>query len=154
MRHACALLIAFALQAIPAVAQERWTLHVNSRFGTQIEYPAHLFDRDKAVDSENGDGTTFGPNADGAKLLVWGSWNALTQTPHQNICGDGCHGETFAVRERFVGISSGVVDGTIYYSRCRMSHDGGLFRCFRLEYPAARRATYDPVAARISNSLR
>ena len=129
-------------------------LHVNWRFGTQIEYPAHLFDPDKAVESINGDGTTFGPNAHGARLMVWGSQNVLDQTPHQNICGDGCRGETHAVRERLLGVSSGVADGTIYHSRCRIWPDGGLFRCFRIEYPETRRAIYDPVTARIGNSLR
>jgi hypothetical protein len=129
-------------------------IHVKWRFGTQIQYPAHLFDPDKAVESINGDGTTFGPNADGAKLLARGSQNVLDQTPHQNICGDGCRGETYSVRERLVGVSSGVTDGTIHCSRCRLWADGGMFRCFRLEYPAARRAIYDPVTARIGDSLR
>lgn len=152
MKHWSALLFALLPGAASAAAQERWTAYVSSRFGTQIEHPAHLFDAE--VESANGDGATFGPNAHGAKLLAWGGHNALQQTPHQNICGDGCKGETFAVRERLVGISSGVIDGTIYYSRCRMAADGGLFRCFRIEYPAARRAVYDAVTARIGASLR
>jgi hypothetical protein len=45
-------------------------IHVKWRFGTQIQYPAHLFDPDRAVESINGDGTTFGPNADGAMSVV------------------------------------------------------------------------------------
>lgn len=147
--------LAYAAQG--AVASERdlrWSRYTNERFGASIEYPAALFP-DPAEHSTNGDGIRLSNARSRAVLSVWGSNNALDQTPYLAICMSGCPGETYRLDRPSVAVSSGLTDGRIYYEKCIANgRSAESFHCFRLEYPASDKASFDPVLARMAKSLR
>jgi hypothetical protein len=77
----------------------------------------------------------------------------LDERPHQALCLKSCAGETYRVDRPTTGISSGLRDGAVvYYKKCVLRD--GEFHCFALEYPETKRRLFDPVAARMSRSLR
>ena len=103
---------------------------------------------------ENGDGQTF-HTADGrAELSIYGSYNI-----------DGERPETYVSRNvnlsdityKKIGSDFYAVSGTrgemIYYERCNFPNNDVL-TCLYVSYPAAEKAKWDPIVARIGRSLR
>jgi len=134
---------------------ETWKTYVNDRFGTSIEYPSR-FEPGRPPDNNDGQGFSA---ADGGELLVWGSLNAL-QLDLKGL-------EAF-VREnppagqrityRAAGSNWFVLSGRrgdrIFYARYILSHRNEIQNAVEISYPARLAATYDPIAARISKSLK
>src|SRR5262245_26998849 len=146
-----------ALTILPDVAraQEAWAIYRNDRFGTTIDYPTRFR---PGRPPENNDGLSF-TAADGATLSVWGSLNAL----EHDVAGL----EAFArenpkdgeqVTYRATGKNWLVLSGTrgdrVFYQRHLFSHRNEIINAFEISYPAALRASYDPVVARLSRTLR
>jgi hypothetical protein len=146
-----ALLMLAALAPAPA---HRWTLYANARFGTRLLYPADMFGR--GVEPDNGDGISFRA-ADGGTLAIFGRWNVERESPDQfaqRVTPAPAYRQLDyrLVRPTFV-ILSGFRGNRVYYERYAFSGRDGAIHAFVLEYPAARRARYEPIIARMSASL-
>ena len=143
---ATALLVAAVL---PAAAKP--FVYTNARFGTSVTFPAEVF-TSHADAPENGDGLLW-TAPDGASLAIYGSNNALEQTPAQmaDFVSEGLD-----VTYRKVGrdwlVVSGRDGGDIFYQRIEFGLDGVL-HAFLLKYPATAKAKYDPLVRGIAESL-
>ena len=142
------------LAAYSPADAHRWTPYQNARFGTRLVYPADMFGR--GVESDNGDGITLRA-ADGASLAIFGKWNIDRQSPAQYVRWLASLPEYRQVRYRLVrpgfAVVSGLRGSRIYYERYAFTGPDGAIHGFALEYPAARRARYEPIIARMSASL-
>jgi hypothetical protein len=103
---------------------------------------------------ENGDGQTF-HTADGrAELSIYGSYNIDGERPEDYVQR---HVSLRDVTYKKIGADFYAVSGTrgeaIYYERCNFpNHD--VLTCFYVSYPAAEKAKWDPIVARIGRSSR
>jgi hypothetical protein len=119
-----------------------------------VEYPAGIFAAVGEV--EKGVGQRFESDDGHAVLSVYARENEDGDTPtsylRKNLRQPARDYER--VTRSFFAISM-ERDGTIYYSRCNLSHSaGGSIHCFDLVYPQAEKRAWDPVVTRISLSLR
>ena len=147
------LLLSTLLAAAQPMPAHRWNVYQNARFGTVLTYPGDLF-RSRA-ESDNGDGITLRA-ADGATLAIFGSNNVAGAGPAayvQDLLGDPRYRRLSyrLVRPDFAVLSGGV-GNRLFYERYGFDR-AGLVHGFVLEYPAADRALYDPIVARLSASL-
>lgn len=153
-----ALLAAAAapISAAPAAEapQHDWKIYGNARFEFLICFPADLLTPQPEAD--NGDGRAF-VAADGTRMEVWGTFNAQNLTPAQVLAREtariaGEHGTvTYKASKPDWYALSGTMDGKVFYQRGLS--DTVRFASFRLVYPKAAAATWDPVVARISACL-
>lgn len=147
MKHVALAAMIAALSSSAAFAQSTYT---NQRFGYSICIPAGLVAQREA---DNGDGRAF-LAADGAKLIVYASHNALDQTLAQ-ARGDVI--ERLGPASYRAGgadwfVVSGGASGAIYYVRTSLRR--GVFTSFELTYPASAAARWNPVAAQLSRCFR
>ncbi|MGF7005112.1 hypothetical protein [Aminobacter sp. BE322] len=143
-----AALVACAL-ASPAIAKP--FTYTNARFGTSVTFPDDVF-TGQAEPPENGDGMTFLAE-DGASLAVYGSNNALEQSPKQLAdFVSGGHDVTY----RKVGSNWVVLSGRdgdeIFYHRLELGRRG-VIHAFLLKYPASARKKYDALVSPLASSL-
>lgn len=138
-----------------APAGPHWEVYLNARFGTGIDYPAHIF---SVADPEpdNGDGRSFHSQDGRAKLAVWGSYNAADYSPQSYL--DEIvkpKGATYKkVTPQFFAVS-GHQGADIYYQRCNFAaKPDDTIHCVSLTYPADQAAIYNDITAEISKSLR
>lgn len=138
--------------ALPA---QDWAYYGNARFGYALCYPAHLLR--PQPEAANGDGRAF-LGAGGAKLLVWGQYNALDQSLTEAMRADkarlaakGAVVTYQAARANWY-VLSGRDRGQLFYWRRMLSRD--RFTSFEFTYPAQAAALWNPVAARLSRCLR
>lgn len=137
-----------------AAAADNWLTYHNDRFGTTIDYP----DRFKAEPPPtNNDGRTF-TSSDGAKFLVYGSFNQFTDLAEfqdfelKNL--DPGRVTTYNAHGNNWFVISGTSGANIFYERHVLSHRGELTESFSIEYPAAAKQDYDAIVARMAKSLR
>jgi len=143
-----AILLAIS-SAPPAMAKP--FIYTNARFGTSVTFPLDVF-TDRAGEPANGDGMTF-VAPDSASLAVYGSNNALDQTPEQlaDFSSEGMEVTYRKVGKDWVALSGH--DGTdIFYHRLEFGRDG-VIHAFMLKYPAAAKSKYDPLVRAIADSL-
>lgn len=153
--------IALAIAASPATAAvsniHRWKNYDNARFGTHAEYPADLFKM--RIVSDNGDGARWTSDI-GAKLLIFGSWNSLKQTPdsYARSLAESNPQRYRRISYRLIRPGSLTLSGTvgadIFYERYVFGDPSGAIHAFALEYPILARSTLDPLVSRMSSSLR
>ncbi|AXB78654.1 hypothetical protein TQ38_018740 [Novosphingobium sp. P6W] len=158
MLHLALLAAAAApISTVSAAAplQHDWKTYGNARFEFLICFPADLLTPQPEAD--NGDGRVF-VAADGTRLEVWGTFNAQNLTPAQVLAQEtariaGEHGTvTYKASKPDWYALSGTKDGKVFYQRGLS--DTVRFASFRLVYPKAAAATWNPVAARISACLK
>jgi hypothetical protein len=151
------LLLAATLAALPyrAGAAEGWANYQNARYGTTLEYPRRFR---PGPEPDGGDGLTLSA-PDGATLRVWGSLNV----DERDIAGleaflREAAGEDERITYRAAGTSwlalSGLRGGNLFYQRHLLSHRGEVINAFDITYPAALKAEYDPIVARLARSLK
>lgn len=153
MRVFC-LVFALALAVGPATAADGEVYH-NARFGTTIDVPANIF-RPLAT-PDNGDGQRF-ESADGrASLTVFAGNNVEGRTLRQLIqaAEDDATGERITYRKagRSWFVISGFRGDDVFYRKLLLSDGGSVGHTVELVYPATEKAIYDPLTARIANSL-
>lgn len=128
----------------------------NARFNYSIAYPSTLVPQGE---SENGDGQVFSSRDGTVELRVWGGYNALNLTLSdayaEAIADIGSSGGGYA-KYKFLGrnyfVVSGPQGGKIIYQKTLFR--GDVIKTFRIEYPMASQATYDPITARVSRSFK
>jgi hypothetical protein len=140
----------------PAGAQNVWKTYRNERFGTSIEYPADRFHA--LPPPENGDGLRF-EASDGAEFVVSAIRNALEETfaeiQESYLQRDGQPKDiTYRTKGKNWFVYSGTRGDMIFYERHLVSHRNELINTFEITYPASLKHIYDPIAARMSRTLR
>lgn len=155
MRSAIAPIAALLLLGLASavVAAESWKTYANPRFGTFAEYPADRFH--PLPPPENGDGQSYSA-ADGATLAIFGSYNVENWTPAGYEKMIRANGSEYAdVSYRASGADWLVLSGSrgenIYYERYLFV--GDEIHGVVIAYPRAAKASYDPIVARIAQSL-
>ena len=154
-------MLAFAALAWLAVANsgasadQGWTTYVNDRFGTTLSYPTDAFVMQPPPD--NDDGRTL-LSADGAQILVFGGYNIDNQTlaaKRASLTGPDYAGVAYRAAGKTWFVVSGhrAADGvdTIFYEKYIVSAE--TIHSLIVTYPAALKARYDPIAARVADSL-
>jgi hypothetical protein len=134
-----------------------WQTFTNPGFGTQLEYPAAIFEvSDGRADQGIGERLR---SADGrAVLTIYSRENDTADTPASYLRNNLRLARSALDYERvvptFFAISS-VRQGVIFYSRCNFSSEmGGAVHCFDLVYPQREQRAWDAIVTRISRSLR
>ncbi len=141
------------LAATPAQAATDNT-YVNQRFGYVIDWPAGWVAEPEA---ENGDGRVFHPRGSKAvQASAWGGYNSLEQTPAQMLAmnAEDCHGAPLAyrvVKPKLVAFSCRVGADVLYQKTLIR---GDVVTSFRMTYPAAEAARWEPVVQRMAGSMR
>jgi hypothetical protein len=145
-----------AAMSFAAIAgADHWRTYYNDRYGTTIEYP-DLFRPQRPPD--NNDGRDF-KSADGADFWVAASYNVfdfnvaeyrdfiVKNLDSGAVVTYQAHGDNWFV-------ISGTNGASIFYERHLLSHGEQLTEDFGISYPAAMKATYDPIVARMAKSFR
>lgn len=164
-RAADALGVLFALAAAPAISHPQaaaaipaaWKTYQNARFGYSVAYPGDLLR--PLPESDNGDGRHFQPLHGHADVAVWASYGAGdTLTGLADEAEQGCSGGRASYRvvrghdvPPFTAISCLQSDGKVLYAKALRCKD--VTTQIQLTYPATEKATWDPVAAKMSASL-
>ena len=154
MRRLAPALLASMLAVSAAAAAQGWRVYANPRFGTRAEVPA---DWRPGPEPENGDGLAFTSPDGAATLTVWGGLHiddtvaeALDRLEAREA------GETVTYRRR--GPRSVVLSGRrgerIFYRKSILSCRDTIWHSLSIEYPADRKAAFDPLVTQIAGSLK
>ena len=134
-----------------------WRTFTIPDFGTQVEYPAGVFDVSEGK-AEKGVGERFSTSDGRALLTIYSRANEAGDTPASylkaNLRQPGSSLDYERITPTFFAIST-VRGGLVYYSRCNFSSVGaGAMHCFDLIYPQREERAWDAIVTRISRSLR
>ena len=130
----------------------RYKTYANARFDYSISYPADLLIPQGEAD--NGDGQAFRSHDSRAEMRVWGQNNFNNETLRDSFTktlNEWGAGLRYKVIKNDWFVVSALVNGRVHYQKT-FSHRG-VFKTFLIEYDATGRATYDPIAARVSKSF-
>lgn len=146
--------VAVVLSLAANVAAGDFT-YVNERFGTSATFPDDIFNM-PLPPAENGDGGSW-LSADGASIAIYGSNNALEQTPDSLLADakarkDSGHELTYGKSGKDWVVLSGIDHGAVFYERIEFGADDVLHGLL-IKYPAALKAKYDPLVGPIAASL-
>jgi hypothetical protein len=134
-----------------------WGRYFNERFGTVLEVPLHMFELVEPA-PENGDGREFKAQ-DGSRLSVYGTYAPFAVMSTFEVYKKGLLSEakdrgldvTYEKGGKGWLVYSGLTGTNITYTKviegCDAAHE------FTIEYPASRKAFYDPVVVRLSRTL-
>jgi len=145
----------------PTLSDLLWQPYVDPALGYSILYPSGLFDLPPV--HEHG-GITLGSSS-GAKLFIFGGPNPEGRSPELTANQLSRVADVFQVTYRkltqsWLVLSGYLTDGprgtpqSIFYERIDFPRDRQTLAGFRLVYPPAQRAIFDPLIATIGNSLR
>ncbi len=154
---AASLAIAFSLSVIAMTAAiAKPFTYVNARFGQSCTFPDEIFNN-PMPEPENGDGQQW-LSADGASLTCSGIYNVDNDTPQGFVAAEKASTEpgykvTYGMTGKNWAVLSGTRDGKIFYER-RLFGKDDVIRTIWIEYPAALKTKYDPLAGAIAKSLR
>jgi hypothetical protein len=155
-------LVAAPFTAIPAHSDDTWTplgkgweRYTNERFGTMADVPRHLFGLVEPPPA-NGDGREFKAE-DGAGLWIYGSFgpSVVTDTFQEYkawlLKQNDLDRLTYKAEGKNWLVLSGTKGTNIVYMKimegCGAAHE------VHIEYAAQNKKLYDPVVARLSQSL-
>ena len=130
--------------------------YVNARFGTVCTFPDQIF-TERMPEPENGDSLEW-HSADGASVACYGSYNALDDTPKSLVENEKSSHEpgekvTYSKTGKNWAVLSGTKGDKIFYRRSVFGKEDVIHSVY-IEYPAALKAKYDPLAGAIAKSLR
>lgn len=124
-------------------------VYANARFGYAVTIPAGFIWNPEAT---NGDGRTFTNNQTGMTITVWGSYNALNETPEsafeQTTAG---HQVAYQQVTDTEFTASWEENGTITYVREMVS--AGAIHAVRFDYPSAQRNDCDRIVEQVVPTL-
>lgn len=157
MRTASIVLV-LLLASGPAVAAD-WARHTNDRFGASAEIPTSFR---MEPPPENGDGFAFVSPDGRARITVSGGYMVASgglaafseyKDDLLRYAADDGVEITYRAGGRDWLAYSGLKGSTIVYSKS-IAGCPDVVNSIHMEYPESERSTYDPIAARVSNSLR
>ncbi len=141
---------------IGARGDNGWAVYVHDRYGTSVSYPAPRFAMQPPP--ENDDGRTL-IAADGAQILVFGSYNVSDETLASKQAG--LTGPDYArTTYRAKGANWFVVSGyravagvdSVFYEKYIFGRDD-VVHSLIVTYPSALKSQYDPIVARVAASF-
>lgn len=155
MRQVIASVAAIALLWLTGVAAAKDFTYVNDRFGTTATFPVDVFS-EQMPPPENGDGSTW-LSADGASIAIYGSNNALEQTPDSMLADAKARKEagyelTYGKAGKDWVVLSGFEAGVVFYQRLEFGADD-VIHGLLVKYPPALKTKYDPLVGPIAASL-
>ncbi len=140
---------------VAIAAANHWLTYQNDRYGTTIDYP-DVFKPEPPPDAD--DGRRF-ESADGAYFWVAASYYAMDldlagyrDSVLKNL--DKGAVVTYQASGKNWFVISGTKGADIFYERHALTHKAQLTEDFGMSYPAALKATYDPIVARMAKSFR
>ena len=152
------LLAAFpAAHARDAVGGNDWTTFRNERFGFSLDYPADVFQMERASDA--GDGQIFVSREGDARLLVGALSNndMLSPAAYQSYIARQSYAD-FAISYRRLSanwfVLSGEGKGKTFYEKVIFSCNGRLINSFAMIYPSDRGHVFDRIVEGIEKSFR
>lgn len=152
MSFAVALAVSASSPTAATASAHHWETYTNGRIGTRAEYPSEIFK--DPVFSDNDDGGRWS-SENGAKLLIFGSQNSLSQTP-ASYAEFLKHSDRIRYRRisyRLIKakslILSGTVRGHIFYERYEFGDPSGVIHAISIEYPATARSILEPLIPRM-----
>ena len=153
MRRFCLALAFAALVFAPVSGGAAFATYANSRFNYTVDYPADLLV--PQPEAENGDGRAFNAKTGKAQILVYGSYNALNESPAelaQRAESDctGQHAQYRLAKPKLVAISCTSGESILYQ---KTMIEGDTLTTLRATYPASERKTWDGVIAAMARSL-
>jgi len=151
--------VAFAAQpgrrSIDAGSEVAKGHYVNVRYGYSVNFPTGLLVAEP--ESDAGDGRAFHARRGSAKAAVWGAWKLddLDQRP-STIAAEAeqeCGGPAAykVVKPTMAAVSCVTKKGDVLYRKTLLK--GDQIVSLQMTYPAAERATWDPVLQRVAASL-
>lgn len=144
---------------LPATAfAAEWKTYVNERFGAAADIPAEYLEGEEPA---NDDGRRFTSPDGSAVIAVWGALGSLEgesfqQYAEQLVSYDKQEGWTisYTAGQKDWYAFSGTKGDQIVYEKIIQACDGQIANHVRLEYPASRKAEFDPIVTRVTESLR
>jgi hypothetical protein len=150
--------LAATAPAPPAIAAPgAWRDYRNDRFGYEVGYPADLLA--PQPEAENGDGRHFKARRGHADVAVWagyanGETLAVAAGEAEQTCA-GAHASYKVIRTAkrppFMALSCAAPGGQVFYAKAYACDD--ILTQLQFTYPAAEKATWDPVVTKMSASL-
>jgi len=139
--------------ATTQVVAEDWRTYVSDRFGTAIDYPSDLFKM--LPPAANDDGRRFIASGGEASFVVLASHNAFQRTLSELQDDDLASGDYGSVTYRRMGDDwyalSGYRGDSIFYRKVILA--GEIIHAFEATYPRIQRGAFEPVIARMAESL-
>jgi hypothetical protein len=150
-------LAATALAPLALAGPSAWQDYRNDRFGYEVSYPADLLV--PQPEAENGDGRHFTARRGHADVAVWAGYaNGETLAVAADEAEQTCVGAhagykviRAAKRPPFMALSCTAPDGQVFYAKAYACED--VLTQLQFTYPAAEKATWDPVVTKMSASL-
>lgn len=148
------VLAAMCVLGLPAQAAE-WSHYANARFGYQVDIPPEF---SPVAEADNGDGGMSRSQDKLSQLAVWGSNlvdGTLADDFAERIESAKADGWTISYRRETPEWASwsGSQQGRIFYARAiALCDDQAAY--FLIEYPKARKASFEPLISRLVKSLR
>ncbi|MGD0642325.1 MAG: hypothetical protein ABSC22_16380 [Roseiarcus sp.] len=150
----CCLAATFAPRG--AQADNGWAIYVNDRYGATVSYPTPRFAMQPPP--ENDDGRTL-IAADGAQILVFGSYNVTDETPasrQASLTGPDYARTTYRAKGANWFVVSGYRDiggvDSVFYEKYIFAR-GDVIDSLIVTYPSALKGQYDPIAAKVAASF-
>jgi hypothetical protein len=155
------ILLSFIFSPGAATADPGWRLYADSTLGYSLVYPAALFDG--APVQEHG-GITL-TSSGGARLYIFGGQNPglrSSEAVARHLSGaDEIYEVTYRRLAQSWLVLSGYLAGSgqrspaeIFYERIAFAPDRNFLAGFRLVYPPAQRALFDPIIRTMGRSLK
>lgn len=143
-----------ALSCLAAAAFE-WGHYTNPRFGYSIDVPPEF---SAVVEPDNGDGGVSTSQDKLSQLAVWGSnlvTGGLAEDFASRVAEAQSDGWEIGYRRETPewAVWSGSQQGRLFYAKA-IKLCGEQAAYFLLEYPRARKESFDPIVERLSNSLK
>jgi hypothetical protein len=138
--------------AVVALAQTKYKIYNNARFGYSIAYPADLLA--PQGEAPNADGQVF--TSDEAEMRVYGSNMLLHETLQKEfnaVVGQrGAENVTYKIYRKNFFVVSGAADGRIFYQKTMAKK--GSFITFLIEYDEAKKDVYDKAVAQMVKTFK
>jgi hypothetical protein len=155
-----ALLLGVVLPVAATAGDLKYKRYINARFAYGISYPEKILIPQGEAD--NGDGQEFISKDQAAKMVVYGSNNAVDDTlgglfkediqSHTKESPDRV--VTYKLLKKDWYVISGTEKGRVFYKKTFYSLQDNQFIVFLLSYPESQRTLYDPITAEIGKSMR
>ncbi|MGE0459584.1 MAG: hypothetical protein AB7O56_15410 [Bauldia sp.] len=145
-----AMAVMSALAPAPAMPQEGWQYYVDPNFGTELYYPAYLFQ--SATPTATGL-IMQGPEATLEISALRGQGiDTVAELRAFVTAGLGYEAVTYSPEGRGWLVLSGYRGDRVYYQKLFLV--GDTIQGFSFEYPVANRAFYDPMVEMLEDSFR
>jgi hypothetical protein len=145
-------MVAAALSASVAQA-EGWRLYRNARFGVTADVPKDWTMGDAP---DNDDGRVFTSPDRQSQITVSGGFRTSQKEQELAALLEPREGETVTYRRKgkdWIAIS-GTKGDRIFYRKSLLSCKGAVWNNVAIDYPAAKKKTFDSIVTRVSRSLR